>query len=318
MRPRKPPRLYLRPTGYVILDGKREIACHTRDPSEAQTALARHLSGTIGDWIDTYLQRTTATKFNHHISKAVRDWWGDKSDILPSDCVRYTEHRLQSVMPSTVRHELIFLRSVLRLTGWDKNRIDRCLVLPPKPEPRAGYFLTRHQVAARLRLTRSPYHRHLARLIIICIYTGTRPGAALGLSWLPSPAGWFDLQAGVLHRGADCGNKKRGSCKIHERLMAHLRRWRRMDLEKGVVFCIHRRGKPLKKVNKGWNWLAKKAGQKDGPHICRHTCATWLMQSGVSYHEASGFLGMSRETLEKHYEHHRPDFQQAAARARGR
>jgi integrase len=306
----------------VILDGKREIACHTRDLGEAEKILARHLAGTIGDLIDAYLKRETATTYNKHISKAVRKWWGDKlpAEVSPKTCAGYTEHRSQSVKLSTIRHELIFLGSCLSwCDGVGKKAQVVGLVLPPKPNPRDGYFLTRNQIAARLRIARrSPYHKHLIRLILICIYTGTRPGAALGLSWLPSPTGWFDLQAGILHRGPDCGNKKRGSCRIHDRLLVHLRRWRRMDLKAGIASCVHRRGQPLKKVNKAWNWVAKKAGQRDGPHICRHTCATWLMQSGVSYHEASGFLSMSADTLERHYAHHRPDFQQAAARARGR
>ncbi|UQR61840.1 tyrosine-type recombinase/integrase [Bradyrhizobium sp. C-145] len=51
------------------------------------------------------------------------------------------------------------------------------------------------------------------------------------------------------------------------------------------------------------------------PHTRRQTCATWLMQRGVSIWDASGFLGMSRETLERVYGHHHPDFLQSAARA---
>ena len=44
-----------------------------------------------------------------------------------------------------------------------------------------------------------PQTRHVARMLLIGIYTGTRPGAILALRWLPSiDAGWFDLDAGVL------------------------------------------------------------------------------------------------------------------------
>jgi integrase len=51
------------------------------------------------------------------------------------------------------------------------------------------------------------------------------------------------------------------------------------------------------------------------PHTLRHTTATWLMQSGVPMWEVAGFLGMSRETLERVYGHHHPDFLRAAAEA---
>ena len=49
------------------------------------------------------------------------------------------------------------------------------------------------------------------------------------------------------------------------------------------------------------------------PHTLRHTAATWLMQNGVPMWEAAGFLGMSKEILEKTYGHHHPDHMKAAA-----
>ena len=53
------------------------------------------------------------------------------------------------------------------------------------------------------------------------------------------------------------------------------------------------------------------------PHILRHTCATWLMQSGVNLWDAAGFLGMTVQQLEQGYGHHHPDFQEEAAAALG-
>jgi len=53
------------------------------------------------------------------------------------------------------------------------------------------------------------------------------------------------------------------------------------------------------------------------PHILRHTCATWLMQDGVSLWDAAGFLGMTVQQLEQTYGHHHPDFQREAAEALG-
>jgi integrase len=323
MRPRKPPRLYLRKTGYVILDGGREIACHTRDLGEAEKALVKYLSGSIRDVVAEYLKRPTATDFNQHISKPILEWWGDMTpfDVSESTCRRYFEHRSQSVKASTVRHELIFLKSSLNWwRGWPENRPEFRAWLPPRPDPRTGYFLTRNQVARRLWVARHT-HRHICRLILICVYSGTRPGAALDLRWLPAPtSGWIDLQAGLLHRGPEISrNKRKGTCRIHLRLLTHLKRWQRIDAQNGHTHCIHLNGKSIKRVHKAWRWVMRAAGQgPDGPHICRHTCATWMMQSGVSYYEASGYLGLSPETLERHYEHHRPDFQQAAAQARGR
>jgi len=41
----------------------------------------------------------------------------------------------------------------------------------------------------------------------------------------------------------------------------------------------------------------------------RHTAATWLMQGRVDMWQAAGYLGMTKETLEKTYGHHHPDHQ---------
>jgi hypothetical protein len=42
------------------------------------------------------------------------------------------------------------------------------------------------------------------------------------------------------------------------------------------------------------------------------------MQAGVPKWEASGFLAMTEETLERVYGHHHPDFQRASAEALSR
>jgi integrase len=62
----------------------------------------------------------------------------------------------------------------------------------------------------------------------------------------------------------------------------------------------------------------KVGGEKGGPHIVRHTAATWLMQAGVAAFEAAGYLGMSVETLLEVYGHHHPSFQEKAAKATAR
>ena len=44
------------------------------------------------------------------------------------------------------------------------------------------------------------------------------------------------------------------------------------------------------------------------PHVLRHTAITWAMQRGVPIHEAVGYFGVSRETMERVYVHHHPDW----------
>jgi integrase len=171
---------------------------------------------------------------------------------------------------------------------------------------------------------RADQTRHLVRVLLIGVYTGTRPGAIFGLKWLPSPtSGWIDLEAGVLHRrGATVrlSNKRQPPAKIHAKLLPFLRRWQKADAVKGIVSVVHYRGSAIQKLRRSWGSVALAAGatDRDGPHIMRHTAATWLMRSGVSPYEASGYLGMSPETLWETYGHHHPDYQESAARATGK
>ena len=90
-----------------------------------------------------------------------------------------------------------------------------------------------------------------------------------------------------------------------------------MDLARGIASVIHYQGVAVKKLRNSWKKVAAaaKSKRKDGPHITRHTAATWLMQAGVNLFEASGYLGMSPETLWETYGHHHPDYQTAAASA---
>ena len=162
-------------------------------------------------------------------------------------------------------------------------------------------------------------------MLLIGCYTGTRPGATVKLRWMPSidgKGGWFDLEMETLHRRGsnDAISKKIASrCRIHERLLPWLRRWKAQDEREGISYVVHYLGKPLKKFRRSWAAVAKAAGHehKDGPHIMRHTAATWQMQAGVMLAEAAGYLGMSPQTMWNVYGHAHPEYQERAAKAGG-
>ena len=193
--------------------------------------------------------------------------------------------------------------------------------------PRQDYWLTRKEVAQRIRVARrNKRWRHVVRMLLIGCYTGTRPGATLKLRWVPSidgKGGWFDLETETLHRrGAEdqISKKVASRCRIHKRLLPWLKRWKVQDEAQGISYAVHYLGKPLKKFRRSWAAVAKAAGHghKDGPHIMRHTAATWQMQAGVMLAEAAGYLGMSPQTMWSVYGHAHPDYQDRAARASGR
>jgi integrase len=235
------------------------------------------------------------------------------------------------ITESMARRELEDLRSAInhhRQEGLCSEIVS--VALPEKPEGR-DIWLTRSE-AARLiwaawrarqvmqdKVTVRPTGRHIARFILIGLYTGTRSGAICGASLVPAIGrGYVDLERGVFHRraeGASETKKRQPPVRLPPRLLAHLRRWQRLGISKNapVEWC----GKPVLKVRKGFSAAVVAAGldAKVTPHILRHTAATWMMQNGADLWEAAGFLGMTVEMLQERYGHHHPDFQNDAAAA---
>lgn len=336
---------------WVIIDRGKETStgCGEGDREGAENALARYITqkyeppktnGSLGktaaaDVINLYLTEHAPKTSDGgiwigYLVTPLLDWWGDKtlSQVNKSTCESYVTWRVaQKVSDQTARHELKALRAAINhYHASSHGPLDAVPVvtLPPKAEPKVDYWLTRKQVADRIRWARKlPRCGHVVRLLLIGVYSGTRPGASMALWWEPSiVGGYVDLESETIHRRAiakRASKKLQPPVRIHRRLLPHLRRWYKADKAKGILHVIHYFGAPVADVHKSWDKVASKAGhKKDGPHITRHTCATWLMQSGVDLHEASGYLGMSPETLWTVYGHHSPMMMSNAAKADGR
>jgi integrase len=151
--------------------------------------------------------------------------------------------------------------------------------------------------------------------ILLGLYTGRRKEAILSLRW-PQ----VDLDAGRIDFevvGRKRTNKKRGIIQIPPRLLPHIRRARERGNDLGYV--LHINGERIKDIKKGFAAACSRAGIEGvSPHTLRHTAATWLMQTGTDLWQASGFLSMSMETLQRVYGHHHPDYQREAAENIGR
>lgn len=255
-----------------------------------------------------------------HAIERLNDFWGDKpvSHIRGDSCRLYAKRRKTA---AGARKDLEVLRAAVNhYHGEYGLDVLPRFTMPGKSLPRERW-LTRAEAAALLRAAMRGYRtRHLARFILIGLYTGTRPGAILALQWMPNTqGGWIDLEKGVMHRRAQgervARNKLKPPVRIPPRLMAHLQRWKRKD--KGLRYVVHFRGRPIIKMNKAFRAIRKgaKLDANVVPHTLRHTRATWLMQAGVEIWEASGSLGMTEHTLQTVYGHHHPDWQKNAADA---
>jgi integrase len=116
-------------------------------------------------------------------------------------------------------------------------------------------------------------------------YTGTRAGAIASAS--PDPAvgrSYVDLERGVFYRlaqGKAETNKRQPPVKLPQRLLAHMRRWKRLKLI--ARHFVEFDGEGVRSVKTGFKHAVKlaKLSGKVTPHTLRHTAATWLMQAGV-------------------------------------
>ncbi len=281
------------------------------------------------------------------------EWWGDKmlSQINGKAARDYVAYRVnqdyrqarpektgkpaRKVTPQGVRRELEDLRAAVRYhfkEGLCDRQID--VWLPEKGSPRA-VFLTRSEVARAVwaawtmkevqkrthdgepsddkTATRKRTGKHIARFMLVGVYTGTRHNAICGASFSEQPdRGWIDMEKGVFNRhrvGRKLTKKLQTPARLPSRLMFHLERWKRLGISKDAV--IEWNGRAVESVSTGFEAAVRKAnlGKHVTPHTLRHTAATWLMDDGHSVWKAAGYLGMSAQVLEATYAKHHPDYQ---------
>lgn len=344
---------------WVILDRGRQIrtGCGANARGEAERQLADYIAGKhnpipqgprpatqtpVADVLSVYLDEVVPKQVNK--AKAVErmgrliEWWGNRmlSDVTPVACREYAASRTKG----GARRDLEDLRAAINHHA--KRNLHTGLVmvdLPPKGKAREEW-LTREEIARlvwtcyrhgrTVRLPRgknkgaiveSQWHdlRHLARFILMGIYTGSRSGAILSASiHAGANRSFVDLESGIFYRLADGKqetNKRQPPVRLPPRLIAHIRRWK----DKGIIasHVVEWEGLPVKSIKVAWARALKLAGiaKKAPPHTLRHSAATWLMQQGVDKWEAAGFLGMSTDVLEQTYGKHHPDFMREAAAA---
>lgn len=327
---------------WVIRDGKlkRSTGCTPSDRASAERALAEHIltrSETARsrdrDPAEIKVVQVLAIYASDKAVMQARPrealsrierlgaFFGERTlaDINGTLCRQYVRWRGKPV----ARRELEDLRAAI-VHHWREGLCRELVpvVLPEKGRPRERW-LTRSEAARLLwsawRMTQrstigGPSVRrtgqHVARFILVALYTGTRAGAICNASFMPNAErGFLDLERGVFYRRAPRARetkKRQPPVPIPPRLLAHMRRWR----DRRIVHqsAVEWHGEPVGRVSKAFRSACDLAGLGSdvSPHTLRHTAATWLMQQGVPMWEAAGFLGMSVEVLEATYGHHSP------------
>ncbi|WP_068419945.1 site-specific integrase [Labrenzia sp. OB1] len=347
-RPRKAPRLALRKDTsgkqWVIRDGTKYVrtGCAESDFEGAEKRLQEYLTEKyqptnsldprlipIADALNFYathhIPRLANPKNEAYILSALIPFWGTLcvADVMDSNSKRYTTRRLeQGVKSGTARRELKLLQSAVNMYMKDRKIQFMCRMEMPAAGESRLRWLTRSEAAAFIHAARRRGNHHIARMVLIGVYTGTRATAIRSMRWCTSlDAGYFDLDHGVMYRKGSTEKtttKRRPSIRIPSRLLPHLERWQRLD---GIcTHVIHWDGQPLTSTKRAWKNSRVDAGLGDDviPHTLRHTAASWGIQNVETTQDLQSladFLGMSLKMLLEVYGHLNPAHQQAASDA---
>ena len=334
----KGPRLYRRRDRegvWIIRDtGRGERWTGTSDRRKAEAALARYIAErdrptgpatpdrlTVADALDIYGREHAPTvrapaRIGYAIA-ALNPILGSLpvGSINGEVCRRYAKTRGKA--PGTVRKELGVLQAAINYVHGEGFLTAPVKVkLPAKPAPR-DRWLTRDEAAKLIRAAyRNPKAKHLARFILVALYTGTRSDTILRLRFMSNTeGGWVDTAEGVMYRRGDGEAetaKRRPPIRIPRQLLAHLRRWER----NGARYVVEIDGQRVASVKTAWKTALAEAGiEHCTRHDLRHTAITWAMQGGADKWDAAGFFGLGLDMLERVYGHHHPDHMRSAVKA---
>lgn len=348
-RQSKGARLWLRTSGqepvWVIKDGDVRVStgCGEGDRAGAEKALAAFLAAKhnpnvdtpgkgldeipVADVLNLYARDVTVARPDELGARLERllDWWGTKTlaDVKKASCLAYAATR----PPVAGRRELEDLRAAIgHYMAEGKLRFEVVVTLPDKPASRKRWLTRdevaqlvahcwRHRETQRGLASRRYTRRHLARFILVAVYTGTRSGAVCSASFEQEEGrGWVDLATGVFHRRAEGEvetRKRKPAVRLPEHLLGHMRRWRL----NGQRYVIEHHGRPVETIKRAFRAAVRDLGWDDvTPHSLRHTTITWAMKSGeVTAAEVGAFAGMTERMVDEVYGHHHPDFQAKVA-----
>jgi hypothetical protein len=218
---------------YLIAKHRRGVRINGRDPASVHVA----------DVIEIYATDIAPKHMNPAATGArlyrLLEFFEHKTlaDVNKSTCDMYVRHRGAGHVGGA-RRELEDLRAAIR-HHWE---LGLCTALTPVVPPKKGgprtRWLTRAEAARLLRaawraraprqgrMTAKPTARHIARFILLGLYTGSRAGAIASASFTPAEGrSWVDLDHGVFYRlaaGARETKKRQPSVRGYRRACSRI------------------------------------------------------------------------------------------------
>jgi integrase len=256
------------------------------------------------------------------------DFFGERT-IGELNGTRQRDYAEQRGSQSAARRELQTLAAAINHHVSDMVGGVQTLFRPTLPDaaPARERWLTRSE-AARLiwaawrkremrggKETGRYTSRHIARFILVGVYTGTRAGAICGSTLIPTIGrGHVNVETGQFRRlayGKKETNKRQPTVDLPPRLLAHIRRWHRLGI--AIKSVVEFQGAPVERVSNGWDGVVLRSGLateikelKVIPDTLRHTAISWYLRSGVPVDKVSDYCGVSIQIIKKVYAHHIP------------
>ena len=344
----KPARLWLRPAEpdaqatWIIKDAGRRITtgCGEADRRGAEDALAAYIAAarrpekqstgnpadlTVADTLTVYMRGkkvANPTELAQRVNRLL-DYFGTMT-VTQVNGATTMAYAAQRGSPSMARRELEDLGAAIGHCqkadmvppGWRPN-----IILPPKSAPRTRW-LTRSEAARLIRaawryrevqkgqVTDRASRQHVARFILVGLYTGTRSSAICNAALTSATGrGHVDLENGLFYRrglGVMETKKRQPTIQIPDRLLVHMRRWQRLRISNAAL--IEYEGEPVKSVRKAFARAAADAGLKGvTPHTLRHTAISWAVQKEADTYKVAKFFGLTVKLIEDVYGHLSPD-----------
>ncbi len=285
----------------------------------------------------------------HMVERLIKFWDGKTVFEINENTIREYQATSRAGTPlsdNTVLRDFGSFRPMINF-GIEKQRLELGghLIdweLPAPPPPREAYY-TRDEVAALLMAAWKKKNmafeevekngivkkqrvvsktgkgistsRHIARFILIAVWTGTRSEKIEQASFVETDdRPWMDLDSGIFYRGGvenkSPTNKRADPVRIPDELLAHLHRWRALNKHTDNVIDHKGRAGSTRGAFRRLKLEVLPPGrvEKVNRHTFKHTCASWLMSKRAPVSIIATYLSTTEAVIKKHYGHFHPDF----------
>lgn len=280
--------------GHVTKPGK-ELA-----RPEAIRARLNHLLDFFGEHV---VGEVTGPLQERYVTKRASEI-ADNKDMLPHECHSAPRRELED-LSAAINH-------AFRKAGG-ASVVFRP-TLPDDVDPRQRW-LSRSEAAALLWSAWRSGAKHIARFVLVALYTGSRAGDITNAAMMPTiGAGFVDHNSGIWKRKPENKretNKRQPEVPMPPRLLAHVRRWHRLGISKR--YLIEYQGNAVKSFKTAWPGIVEEAGlatddpkQKVLRHSLRHTGISWMLRAKIAISDVSDYAGVSEVVIRRVYKHHLP------------